>query len=290
MVFAAVARGAVVDADYHKQDMWGPADSVHALDAVIAAVDKVANNKHLTPERRARAQHVAEDIKKDIEAVEGGNLTKQQAHERVGHAMQELSAFEAELMNQTAQAKNTEDRIAMLKKRLADKQAELAKDKSLMKLLKLKKELVEKKLMLQNLLAQKAASEGGHDATETASLVKNLVAMGKAGMNKTSLERVQAREKEVADGLAKMDAKHTKNEGAFKAFNSGNATRETKMLKMLKSQEKRIFKKARALKQEELNELKEAEASVKQGDVARLRKVLGKIEHEGDAKSGKFLH
>jgi hypothetical protein len=305
-LLVAAARAAVLD-----DSTWGPSDSVNALDAVIAAVDKVVHNPHLSPENLAKAKHVAEDIKGDIEAVEGGNLTKQQAHEKVGAAIKELTAFEEDLRKAPA------DRLSMLKKQLAQKMAELAKDTSMIKLLKLKKALAEKKLMLQKLLSQKAAAEGGRQADEaevakTGAMIKKVLNMTqglasaaqgvKDATLKAVLGTVQAREHEVADTLARADAEEKKGEASVDAAiekqlptqGKGDAiAKGQSMLKLLKTQERRKYAKARALKTIELKELKDVEARAEKKDVVGLQKALAKLQQEGravQAKSGNFLH
>lgn len=305
-LFLTVAHAYVLD-----DGTWGPSDSVHALDGVIAAVDKIAHNPHLSPEKLAKARHVAEDIKGDIEAVESGNLTKQQAHEKVGAAIKELTAFEADLHKAPA------DRLAMLKKQLAEKEALLKKDQNMMKLLNLKKQLIEKKLMLQKLLAQKAAAEDSQKADEaevkkTSAMVKKVLNMtkgleGAAEAVKSAtlqavLGAVKSRQQEVSEALAKADAEQKKDEASLDstikkqlpAQGKGDAvSKGQSMLKLLKTQERRKFAKARALKQIELKELKEAQTKVEKKDVAGLWKVLARLQQEGQAlqaKSGNFLH
>lgn len=290
---------------------WGPSDSVHALDAVITAIDKVTHNPKLSPAMLAKAKHAADDIKGDIEAVEGGNLTKKQAHERVGAAIKELTALEEDL------AKEPADRMAVLKKQLAEKQAQLAKDNNMMKMLRLKKSLVEKKLMLQKLLAQKVAAEDGRKADEEevakiSATVKQVLNMtqGLGGASqakknatlKTVLGTVRAREQEVSDQLARADAKQNQTLASLGAAMKQKAptrgkddaiTKGQSLLKLLKGQARRKFAKARALKQIELKELKDVEAQAEKKDIVGLQRALTKLQQEGRAvqtKSGNFLH
>merc|ERR1740138_1712711 len=155
------------------------------------------------------------------------------------------------------------DRIAELKKKLAEKEAELKKDKNMMKLLKLKKELIEKKLMLQKLLASKAAAEGSRKSDEdevakTSAMVKVVLNMTqglghgtqaqKDATFKKVLATVQAREHEVSDALARADAEEKKGEASLDAVikkqlpstGKGDAvTKGQSMLKQIKSQERR---------------------------------------------------
>lgn len=296
---------------------WGPSDSVHALDAVITAVNQIVKNPHLSPDNLKKATKVAEDIKGDIEAVEGGKLTKSQAHDKVGAAIKELSSFEVDLSKPSA----TVDKISLLKKELADKEALLAKTENMMKLLKLKKQLAEKKLMLETLLDKQASAKNGQKADQeelakTSSMVSSLVKMAKdlagkgqgkdeaaekngkqelPGPLKAVLTTLQSREKVLSEGLSKSVAEHQKGDAeldsAMQKEKSGSQ-RQT-MVKRLRADVDHKFAKARALKQNELNELKEAESSLESRDINKLQKVLAKMQHETralEAKSGNFLH
>merc|ERR1719510_345465 len=81
------------------EDAWGPPESVHALDAVIVAVNKIVAMPHLTPEKLARAKVVAADVKSNIEAVEGGKLSKQEANKKIASAIKELTSFQSEMFS-----------------------------------------------------------------------------------------------------------------------------------------------------------------------------------------------
>eukprot|EP00419_Tripos_fusus_P011973 CAMPEP_0172656898 /NCGR_PEP_ID=MMETSP1074-20121228/1712_1 /TAXON_ID=2916 /ORGANISM="Ceratium fusus, Strain PA161109" /LENGTH=169 /DNA_ID=CAMNT_0013471863 /DNA_START=44 /DNA_END=549 /DNA_ORIENTATION=- len=161
---AAVATVALADGT------WGPADTAHALDGVIGAVEKIVHLPHLSATQLEQAKKIAADIKVDVEAVESGKLTKEQAHKKVGEGMKELAAFAAKLQK----TGSLSERKAELEKQLHEKEAALAKLEKQMKLLKLKKLLAEKKLALQNLLASKAAGQdrsAAEDAKATAAVV-----------------------------------------------------------------------------------------------------------------------
>merc|ERR1719464_1567230 len=118
---------------------------------------------------------------------------------------------------------------------------------------------------------------------------------------KAVLATVRARDHAVSDGLAKMDAEEKKSEASLDAAMQKQMPTQGKsdaiakgqtMLKLLKTQEHRRFAKARALKQMELKELKDAENSIEKGDVAGLQKVLVKMQQDGQklqAKTGNFL-
>jgi len=295
---AAVATVALADGT------WGPADTAHALDGVIGAVEKIVHLPHLSATQLEQAKKIAADIKVDVEAVESGKLTKEQAHEKVGEGMKELAAFAAKLQK----TGSLSERKAELEKQLHEKEAALAKLEKQMKLLKLKKLLAEKKLALQNLLASKAAGQdrsAAEDAKATAAVVTQLHGLkdlkGVDAMK--ALQTVQQQEKAVGERLARLDAGQKKSEAMMtaavqdelKAGSSGKDALEKgkKMIQALEKREKRKFAKVRAGQQIELEGLKEAEASLKGHDSAGLQKSLQKLDQlskSTQAKSGKFLY
>jgi len=291
------------------EDAWGPPDSVHALDAVISAVNKIVAMPHLSPEKLARAKVVAADVRSNIEAVEGGKLSKQEANKKIAGAIKELTSFETEMFA-VHNVSNIQSKLANLQKQLASKKAELVKAQSMMKLLKLKKMLAEKRLQLQNLMDEKrasAASRGSDaaDATKTNQMVKKLLSMTKSlaaakkdsSAFKEALAVVQAREHEVSDGLARLEAEDQKAGATLRgALSKGGATGDTKvqgMLKHLEAEEHHKFAKAEALKKIDMNNLKAAETSIQKHDVQGLQRTLFKMAKESKAlesKSGKFLY
>jgi hypothetical protein len=299
VVLAIVACGCVSAVD---EDAWGPPDSVQALGAVIGMVDKLVKSAK-TPEALKKAQVLAADVKADIEAVEGGNLTKAQAHDKVGAAIKELTAFETQLSKPPPMDPARAQKLAELEKKLAEKKAELAKDENMIKLFKLKKELAEKRLRLQGLLdskknQEKNAKADQAEAAKTNDMVKSLVSMAKnSGLKakeempapmKAILASVESQRVSVADDLKKMEAEEKAGEAKIDgALGKGADAQSQGMLKRLKKEQHRKFAKAQALKRIELNELKDAEASVESGDIAGLQKTLAKIEQEGKALQAK---
>jgi len=295
---AAVATVALADST------WGPADTAHALDGVIGAVEKIVHLPHLSATQLEEAKKIAVDIKVDVEAVESGKLTKEQAHVKVGEGMQELAAFAAKLQN----SGGLSERRAQLEKQLHEKEAALAKLEKQMKLLKLKKLLAEKKLAMQNLLAAKAAGQdrsAAEDAKATAAVVTQLHGLKdlKGADAMKALQTVQQQEKALGERLARLDAGQKKSEdmmasamqGELKSAASGQDALEKgkKMIQELEKREKRKFAKVRAGQQIELEGLKEVEASLKSHDGAGLQKSLQKLDQlskSTQAKSGKFLY
>lgn len=297
---AAVATVALADGT------WGPADTAHALDGVIGAVEKIVHLPHLSAAQLEEAKKIAVDIKVDVEAVESGKLTKEQAHEKVGEGMKELAAFAAKL--QKSGASGLSERKAALEKQLHEKQAALEKLEKQMKLLKLQKMLAEKKLALQNLLASKAAGQdrsAAEEAKATAAVVTQLHALKdlKGADAVKALKSVQQQEKAIGERIARLDAGQKKSEammtaavqGELKAGGSSEDALEKgkKMIQGLKKREKRQFLKMRAGQQMQLEGLKEVEASLKGHDGAALQKSLQKLDQlskSTQAKSGKFLY
>jgi len=302
-------------------ETWGPSDSVHALDAVITAVNSIVKNPHLSPEHLTKAKKVVEDIKADIEAVETGHLTKLQTNQKVGQAIAELSAFEADFAVQKdhlVAGDKAAAKIAKLQQELAEKKKALAKEESMMKLLKLKKALAEKKLMLEKLMMQKAEAasgkKSGQELSESNAVVTKLLKMAAESKNVTKgakgelpaplkaiEDTLQQREHVVSDSMAKILALQSKGDAQIEAVlksqsQDGKSTdniKKSKMFKHMKTQEDRKFAKARAVKQHELDELKEAEKSTQERDVNGLMGVLSKMQRENrqlQAKSGDFLH
>jgi len=294
-------------------EVWGPNDSVHALDGVIAAVNQIVSNPHLSATNLAKAKKVAEDVKADIEAVEGGKLSKQAAHEKVGNAIQELMSFQSGLAAAASTGSSSKaDKLAELEKSLEAKKAQLAKAENMLKLMKLKKALAEKKLKLQKLIDQKnAAKKGGQEAEAEATKANELIkalSTGVADMKdskkdadlKTVLATVHSRKEEVSASISKMEEAEKKAEGELEAVikaqmpgGAGQGDDKAKgMLKQLKAEEHRKFAKAEATKKIQLNELKDAEAAIEKHDVNGLERTLAKIEKDNKAlqsKSGKFL-
>jgi len=274
------------------------------LDGVIGAVEKIVHLPHLSATQLEEAKKIAVDIKVDVEAVESGKLTKEQAHVKVGEGMKELAAFAAKLQ----MSGGLSERRAQLEKQLHEKEAALAKLEKQMKLLKLKKLLAEKRLTMQNLLAAKAAGQdrsAADDAKATAAVVTQLHGLKdlKGADAMRALQTVQQQEKAVGKRLARLDAGQKKSEdmmtaamqGELKSTASGKDALEKgkKMVQELEKREERKFAKVRAGQQIELEGLKEVEASLKGHDGAGLQKSLQKLDQlskSTQAKSGKFLY
>merc|ERR1719379_86464 len=180
-------------------------------------------------------------------------------------------------------------------------------EESMIKLYTLQKELAEKKLQLQKLIEKKEQAEaakksGAADAAEEAKFVNKLMNLTndvakKAELSaplKAALAEVKARAKKESEDLAKMEEVNKKtmaeldSEAKKMQIKGGD-----KMLHKLKKQEQRQFKKMRAQKQVQLNELKTLEQSIEQHDSKKFAATLHKMEHDAKALSqgsGDFLH
>jgi len=212
-----------------------------------------------------------------------------------------------------------EDKKAELEKKLHEKQDELAKDEKEIQLYKLKKELAEKQLELNNLEMDKAKDAMSkknevEDSKAQQEMVKNLlsIATGLKGQNQTVVKLPPQMNAILADllkrsasmkaGLAKLDETQKKSEADLDAAlkkqvgakgSSDVMSKAQAMIKSLKKKEERKFQKVRAVKKNQANELDSAIASIQKMDIDALQKVLGKMQAETkatDAKSGHFLY
>merc|ERR1719235_1529475 len=271
-------------------DMWGPADGVKAFAVLEQALDKITKI-HMSPEESKHAEKVATDVRKAITVVESkSNLTKAQRNEKIGTAIKELMELQAEFKpkkHMTEEEKKA--KLAQLEKDLKAKKELLAKEESMIKLYTLQKELAEKKLQLQNLIEKKQQQEanqksGAADAAEelafTSRLMKLSGDLAKTDANSTAtvkaaLAEVKSRAKKESDELSKMEAANKK---AMADLDTEAKKMQIKggeqMIHRLKKQETRSFKKLRAQKQAELNELKTLEQSIEQHDVKKFTATL----------------
>jgi hypothetical protein len=287
------------------ESTWGPADSVHALDGVIVAVDKIVHLPHLSAKQLEEAKKMAADVKENVDAVESGKLSKKDADARVAKSMKELSDFGAELSAVISKASapvNVEQRMAELKEELAKKKAELQKVEQMMTVMKLKKELAEKQLALDKLLASKAKAQQGQtsDADE-AKTIGEIVNDVEAG-SKTAMAAVKAQEKIVEGRISRLDAEEKKSEAMIEdtlktqlgpASAKDALVKGQALIKSLAKREKRKFAKARAQDKVELDGLKTLESSLEKGDKASVKQALQQVEQQSkalQAKSGKFLY
>lgn len=297
---------------------WGEPD----LAAVNKALQTVLAGKHLTAEQRKFAEHVSQDVKNDIAVlVANKGLTKEARQAKVADAIKELASLQGAL-EAPLKARNTTAiklHLADMEKELVEKKKELAKDLENMKVLSLEKELAEKRIQLEKLEEDKAAQDKGKKAADEekskSDMVKKLLSMAKGLKSKNSPAKTQVtppemkgiigeletHAKAVREELAHMDAANKKIEAEIGGMVKDKLAVHDKndallkgqsMLKMLTKKEQRKYQKARAVKQNELNELEGAIADIKKGDVKALQKVMGKMQGEiQTAKAkGNFLH
>merc|ERR1719160_867064 len=129
------------------------------------------------------AEKVAADVRAAIKVVESNStkLTKTERNQKIGAAVKELMELQAEFKPKARlSAEETKAKLAELEKNLKAKKELLAKEEQMIKLYTLQKELAEKKLQLQNLIAKKEQSEaakksGAADAAEEAKFVSKFM-------------------------------------------------------------------------------------------------------------------
>jgi len=307
----------VADALTVRAGMWGPAD----LKDVEAVLDHILS-AHMTPAMHNRAQVVAADVKSYISAVSlGHNMTKSERRNNVTAAIKELAELQVELNREMAKEVKIHDKYteqeAGLEKQLKTKKDELAQDEKKLQLYKLKKELAEKQLELDNLELEKARGAHSEDSAVEDGKARNeviksllVVANGfKANGTNASLPPqitailtdLRKHSETIRTGLAKLDGVEKTSEAhlddVLKNATVGGTTDATakarSMIQSLKKKEERKFQKLRVVKKTALSELDTAIASIEKGDAATLQKTLAKMQAETkavNAKSGHFLY
>jgi hypothetical protein len=299
--------------------LYDPPNAGVALDAVEKALHAIVNTPHLSKAQLVQARRVSEDVEGVVaylETAEGKKLSKEARAAKVSSSIKELQDLQGDW--QKAATKMISTHKDDLMKQLKAKEAELAKDTKMMKVLNLEKALAEKKLKLQKLIdaktnaaAQKAGEKEAAKQQEmlakvldTAKTVKESKAPAKpiaSDKLKIVQSYLEGRVRKTGDALAKLNADEDKKEAEIKGLADkkmpANAPAEVKksqgVLKMLMKQERRQFLKARAPLQAELRELNQAVGSIKKGDVKSLSKVMSHMQGEMktlQAKSHKFLY
>jgi len=311
--------------------LYDPPNAGNALDAIETALSQIVNNPHLPAAQLKAAKAVATSVEKTVEELEspkGKLLSKEAKAAKVTSAiklLQDLQENWQKGMEQTVSQKKAD-----LMKQLQEKQAQLAKEEKMLKVINLEKKLAEKKLALEKLVEMKNAQQQAGAKQEAAkeiaarqamvasvlNMAKDLQAAqgknasmahaaakvvdGKAAMLKTVMAHLEGRMTEIKASLAKIDATENKQQAkvkdALKAPVNGKSDaldNGAKMLKMLTKKEHRQFEKARAPLKSELKELSEAVTSIKKGDTAGLTKVMAHMQSEMknlQARQGKFLY
>jgi len=298
--------------------VYNPPNAGVALDAVEKALGNIINSPHLSKEQLAQAKKVATDVEKTVEYLatpEGVKLSKEARAIQVTASIKELQGLQSDWMKAAGASRKTD-----LLKKLKDKQAELAKDKKMLKVINLEKALAEKKLALQKLIdmkqnekSQKQQKEAAKEAEAQQEMVANVLKVAKtlkdakpsaakpvdAEKLKSALNYLEGRIKTVGDSIAKLDAADKKHEDELKITvdrkmpvqdAADPLAKSQGIIKMLMKKEHRQYEKARAGLNNELNELRQGVASIKKGDVSGLTKVMGHMQSEMQAKSHKFLY
>merc|ERR1719491_1174159 len=267
-----------------------------------------------------------EDTVHFLESADGKALTKEARGAKVMGAVKQLQDLQTEWQN--ASVAKSADKMAELKKELEEKQAMLAKDMKMMKVLNLQKSLAEKKLKLQKLIEAKQEQQSHKDDAKAVAareeMIANVLKLAKdvKSTKGTKTSRAQAamntaeknpkllgqvstyldgRMKTLSGSMADIDTSMKKREDEIKATlaevgskaDAAEMKKSKAMLDMLVKKERRQYKKMRAGLQNEYNELDNAMKSIKKGDVAGLSKVMTHMQREMktlQAKSQKFLY
>jgi len=205
--------------------VYDPPEAGPALDAVEKALASIVDNPHLPASMMAGAKKAVASVEDTIHFLESANgkaLTKEARGAKVMAAIKQLDDLQSSW--QKASASTVADRKAALMKQLAEKEAELVKDKKMMKVLNLEKALAEKKLALQKLIEQKqnaAASKESEKATkEQDDMVANVLDMEKTLMTEQSTSKTGASVK-MSDAVKKATANKPKLLATVSTFING---------------------------------------------------------------------
>jgi len=299
---------------------YDPPGAGVALDALEKALGDIIKSPNLSKDQLTQAKKVSADVEKtvaELESVEGKKLSKEARAAKVTASIQELQTMQND-WQKIGDAKVATQKLE-LEKQMKAKQAELAKDMKMLKVLNLEKALAEKKLTLQKLIdsknkegAAKAQKEAEKEAAAQAEEVANVLKVAKtlkadakpadADKLKGALKFLEGRVKTVSDKLAVADAEEKKREDQVKALSEQKVpvqdandpmAKSQGILKMLMKKEHRAYLKATAGLKGELKELNEAVTSINKGDAAALTKVMTHMQAEmktAQAKSHKFLY
>lgn len=131
-------------------DAWSPQGSLRHLESLIESV-------RLAPKDITQAAQVIQDVSRDIEDVERTNLTVLQVRERLGSAMSAMVAFEQRLAT-LPKTSNTKRQALVLRHKVIGGQKALKKAQGELPLMKLEMQLLEKKVILESLIAEEATS------------------------------------------------------------------------------------------------------------------------------------
>jgi len=305
--------------------VYNPPNAGVALDAVEKALKNIVNSPNLAKGQLDQAKKVAADVEKtvaELESPEGKKLSKEAKAAKVTASIKELQALQSDWQKNTAQ--NVAKRKEELMKQLKEKEAELAKDNKMLKVIKLEKQLAEKKLALQKLVEMKNEKAAAQDMQKKQAAQQEMVANllkaakslqaskgapakdSKKDSKAATLKGVQTflegRIKEVSGSISKLDAAEKKREAEIKAAVGAKVPSNGKtdaldkgkrLLNVLLKKEQRNFKKAQATLKNELHELTGAVTAIKKGDGTALAKVMNHMQGEMkalQAKSQKFLY
>jgi len=296
--------------------VYDPPDAGVKLDAVEKALAAIVSSPHLTKTQLAQAKKVSEDVEKTVAELEtpaGKKLSKEARAAKVSASINELQGLQAEWSKAATQMVATQK--AKLLGELKAKEAELAKDTKMLKVITLEKALAEKKLSLQKLIEQKREQGAQKEAQKEAAVRQDMVAkaldVAKAMQTqkkpaddklKPVMTYLKDRMQKVSADLAKMDAANKKEEAELGVTinrkmpamdKSDPLVKAQGIIKMLLKKQHRQFEKARLPLQNELKELNQAVTAIDKGDAAGLKKVMSRMQGEMksvQAKSHKFLY
>merc|ERR1719443_2351202 len=145
--------------------LYNPPNAGNALDAIETALSQIVNNPHLAAPQLKEAKAVTASVEKTVEELEspkGKLLSKEAKAAKVTSAIKLLQNLQENW--QKAATQTVTQKKAELMKQLHDKEAELAKEQKMLKVINLEKKLAEKKLALEKLVEMKQAQGAKQEA------------------------------------------------------------------------------------------------------------------------------
>jgi len=298
---------------------WDPVKGVKDIDAVERALRSLVISPHLSAAQRASSKRVVDDVHSIVAELESGKvMSKKVKAEKVSAAIKELQKLQEEwqrvLQDAKSRSEASDQQVAALEKKLAEKKALLAKDEKMFKLYTMEKELAEKKLELQSLEDKKAQAHSKaeeDDERQQGTIVAKLSEMAKsmAAAKSNGNASVISTSKTLEAIVADLRSRATKLSASLRELDMGEKKREAEIASIAEKKfpgekgrsmrnyvlkkERRTYKKERAAKQAELAEISKALGSIEAGNVKALQDTLSKMGSEFkalQAKTKNFLY
>lgn len=278
---------------------WSPTVGLKQLDEVEGSLRKIAKGyTKWSPSLLTFAKHVSEDVHRVVSEVEakGSSLTQEDKAHKIAGAVWELEEL-----------KRTMQKAAGINEQSLEKT--VARSHKLKA--SLEKQLQEKKVELQHLLAEKRQEEDAevkeiadqHDQSDiVAKLVTYVTNSSSSNQSEIAaaaprvIQALEKRAETLSLALKSLDAEEQKavahHRQERKAMGFGSIKAQMNLATVWKHQQKR-YHKVVSVKKSEMDDIKIAVKSIQDGDWATLQKTTKKMKRAArasEARGGHFLH